>query len=327
MTAKGYQYAITQCDVPLERRATLEAFRAKRETWLEWLDNDEHHAIWTTISAMVWTDVSFRTLTKLTFDDENSSLGNSLVAEALINGHVATQVLAIRRLMDNGSDVMSLRRLIKDVRRHFDLFTRENYVCHDGLPYDFEDVQMKVMKEQVGRGPVWLATSGPEAWSTSQMMHKQFDRLSGIDPSKRNREDRLPIVLIKTVEDWLDESGAGDLAKRSHAYLAHAGTRQSRERIAGLLVTTNKLTDAIRTLARVTEAVSAEILFASGRLNSLMPTPQFDQFENLDKPVMPADGMEKAQQVWETLSDEREQYLESVRADLIHAAMPQTATL
>jgi hypothetical protein len=203
MTAKGYQYAITQCDVPLGRRATLEAFRAKRETWLEWLDNDEHHAIWTTISAMIWTDVSFRTLTKLTVDDENSSLGNSLVAEALINGHVATQVLAIRRLMDNGSDVMSLRRLIKDVRRHFDLFTRENYVCHDGLPYDFEDVQMKV---------------------------------------------------------------------------------------------------------------------------SLMPTAQFDQFENLDKPVMPADGMEKAQQVWEALSDEREQYLESVKADLIRAAMPQTAT-
>ena len=41
-----------------------------------------------------------------------------------------------------------------------------------------------------------------------------------------------------------------------------------------------------------------------------MPTAQFDQFENLDKPVMPADGMENAQQVWEALSDEREQYLE-----------------
>ncbi|WP_187399315.1 hypothetical protein [Bradyrhizobium paxllaeri] len=56
-----------------------------------------------------------------------------------------------------------------------------------------------------------------------------------------------------------------------------------------------------------------------------MPAAQFDQFENLDRPVMPADGMENAQQVWEALSDEREQYLESVRADLIRAAILQKA--
>ncbi len=47
--------------------------------------------------------------------------------EALLNGHVATQVLAIRRLMDNGgSDIISLRRLVKDLQSNFHLFTREN---------------------------------------------------------------------------------------------------------------------------------------------------------------------------------------------------------
>jgi hypothetical protein len=62
MTPFEYRYSIAQCDVPPERRAALEAYRAKRRLWLGWLDNDEHHAIWTAISAMVWTDVSFRTL-------------------------------------------------------------------------------------------------------------------------------------------------------------------------------------------------------------------------------------------------------------------------
>jgi hypothetical protein len=44
--------------VPFERRPKLESYRAKRRVWLTWLDTDEHHAIWTNLSAMAWTDVS-----------------------------------------------------------------------------------------------------------------------------------------------------------------------------------------------------------------------------------------------------------------------------
>jgi hypothetical protein len=42
--------------------APLESFGAKRLARLSWIDTDEHHAIWTVLSSMVWTDVSFRTL-------------------------------------------------------------------------------------------------------------------------------------------------------------------------------------------------------------------------------------------------------------------------
>ncbi len=67
---------------------------------------------------MAWTDVSFKTLTQFAIDDENSALHNTLLTEALLNGHVATQVLAIRRLMDDGNkDIISLRRLV-NVYRH-----------------------------------------------------------------------------------------------------------------------------------------------------------------------------------------------------------------
>jgi hypothetical protein len=68
-----YQYPITQCDVPIERRPALESYRTKRKLWLSWIDKDEHHAIWSVLSWMVWTDVSFRVLSKLA-DDDNSAL-------------------------------------------------------------------------------------------------------------------------------------------------------------------------------------------------------------------------------------------------------------
>jgi hypothetical protein len=51
-------------------------------------------------------------------DKRALELHNTLLTEALIGGHVAMQVLAIRRLVDNrGDDVISLRKLLKDIRR------------------------------------------------------------------------------------------------------------------------------------------------------------------------------------------------------------------
>jgi hypothetical protein len=88
----------------------------------------------------------------------------------------------------------------------------------------------------------------------------------------------------------LTGSGADDLAKWSHAYLAHAGDPRSREAIADLQVTANKITQATRVLARTTEAISARLLDAGGRSSALMPSAQFNQFEKLDRPIMERGG-------------------------------------
>jgi hypothetical protein len=233
---------------------------------------------------MVWTDASFKVLTHFAVNDESNALSNTLLCQALLDGHVTTQVLAIRRLMDDGrNDIVSLRRLVRDLRRNFDLFTRENFVCFDGLPYDYEAVQRKEMMER-GTGAFWGETSGPDAHGTSRMAHEQFDWLAGIRPEDRCREDRLPSSLLTRIEGWLDDSDADELAKWSHAYIAHAGGPESRKRIADLMVTANKITEVIKALGRVTEAISAWLLFAGGRSNSLMPVAQFIRLKSLIQP-------------------------------------------
>jgi hypothetical protein len=304
-----YTYTIAQCDVTPEKRHALESYRDKRRSWLSWIDTDEHHAIWKVLWSMVWTDVSFKVLTNFAVNDENNGLNNSLLAEALLDGHVATQVLAIRRLMDNHN--ISLRRLVKDLRHNFTLFTRENYVCFDGLPYDYEAVQQKAHWKSGFIG-------SDNAHDISRNAHDLFDKLTGIDPAKRSREDRLPMSLLTTIERWLAESGACELAKWSNAYLAHAGDPEGRKRIAELTVTRKKITDAIKPLARVTEAISASLLFIGGR--GLMPFAQFDQFEKLDNPIMQAGGAAEADKLWHQLSDERNRYLDGVEAELISSS-------
>jgi len=320
--ADGYAHALAQCDVPPERRNALESYRGKRRVWLSWISTDEHHAIWSVLSSMVWRDVAFKTLTNFAVGDDANALNNPLVVEALLDGHVATQVLAIRRLVDDGNnDIVSLRRLVKDLRKHWPLFTRENYVCFDGLPYDYEAVRRSWLAD-ARPGFTWRPTSGPEADATSERAHRQFDMLAGIDPANRCREDCLPRALLTTVENWLNDSGADDLAKWSHAYLAHAGGPQSRERIAELRVTTDKITDAIRALARVTEAISAYILCDAGRSGALMPTAQFNPFDKLDNPIMQVDGEAAAYKLWHALGDERDRYLDGVEGELIAGAHP-----
>jgi hypothetical protein len=270
----------------------------------------------------VWRDAAFKALIHFAVANENNGLNNPLLAEALIEGHVATQVLAIRRLVDTRNDVISLRRLINDLKRNFALLTRENCVCYDGLPYDYDAVQQREMIARIrsGSGPYWAERSGPNAHNTSRMMHEQFDQIAGIDPAKRTREDRLPVSLLATIERWLDGSDADGLAKWSHAYLAHAGGPEPRERIAGQLVTANKITGAIAALARVTEGISRWLLFASGRTSSLMPVAQFNPFERLDVQIMATGGLPDAWKVWHRLCDERNHYLDEVNKALIQSS-------
>jgi hypothetical protein len=52
-------------------------------------------------------------------------------------------------------------------------------------------------------------------------------------------------------------------------------------------------------------------------MNSLMPTAQFDQFENLDKPATVND--EPGRVLWNTLANERDKWVNSIRDDLIHS--------
>ena|ERR1700689_231683 len=126
-----YEFPEDRCEV--QDKEALARFRAKRTLWMDWLNGDQHHPIFSMIGSMVWTDVSFRTLAKAGELEPTGALSNPLLAEALVNGHFATQTLAIRRLVDGRTDVVSLVRLLRDIGENIHLFTRENFVALPSL--------------------------------------------------------------------------------------------------------------------------------------------------------------------------------------------------
>jgi hypothetical protein len=100
-----YKYKLAVCDVADKR--TLESYRAKRATWLSWINTDEHHAIWDVLAGMVWTDVSFRSLTQFAIDDENSALHNTLLTGRLSQGLRHAIFLLTKRENCHGSQAAS----------------------------------------------------------------------------------------------------------------------------------------------------------------------------------------------------------------------------
>jgi hypothetical protein len=128
----------------------------------------------------------------------------------------------------------------------------------------------------------------------------------------------MPASTFRTIEAWLSQSGASELEQWSHIYLAHAGGPESRKQLVDFQVTTNRISSTIRNLARVTEVLSAYVLLASGRSHALMPVAQFNPFEGLEVPVMALSQQDSAQQLWDSLSSERDAYLENVQDELIN---------
>jgi hypothetical protein len=322
MPDDGYAYDIDQCDVPIERRSALRRFRERRRLWLSWLHTDEHHAIWPTLHGMVWIDVAFRTLIHVALGNDQSALNNQLLDEALFSGHAATQILAIRRLRERTSrkDRISLRGLLTDLKRHVPLFTRENFVCHDGLPYDYEAAREAWFHKNAGKwgqGGIWTPRGGREDAATSESLHLQFDKLAGIRRDKRTRADCLPRRLLETVEMWLDDSEADALAEWSSSYLAHAGAKEWRERTELITLNSGKITDAIKALARAAQAVSL-FVYRGGRAGAVMPGAPFDQFEKLDNPVIcDRAGQIVAHDHWSLYSAEWDRCVDSVEDELI----------
>jgi hypothetical protein len=87
----------------------------------------------------------------------------------------------------------------------------------------------------------------------------------------------------------------------------------------------DKISEAIKTLVRATEAISAYVLFAGGRLNGLVPVAQFDQFEHLDQPAVQPNQKGEAGAVWDAPSGERDAYAAGVEDELTGRAKAAAA--
>lgn len=307
----NFQYGIEDCDVADKER--LREYREKRAEWLHLLIGDPDHAVWRQVTAMLWNDAVFRVanesrrLSRL--GGYKSSARNWSISQFMDQGFVAMQTLSIRKLMEKAASkparqIVSLRRVLDDIRVHRHMITRENYVAHDGLPYDPEPGERAHMESIIKRGGTrphtqWLPTSGPQAWSVSQMVHERFDKLSGVHRDRRSRSDVISDDVFDKIEAMLTKSGWQDIAEFGNKFIAHAADEHSRSTLLdgqnGFSL--DKLARCHEGICRAAAAICGPILWEGS--SGLLPIPQFNHFDNLEAAWLLPQDIETLSAFWD----------------------------
>ena len=161
---------------------------------------------------------------------------NGMFGELIDRGYVSTQVLDICKITDRSNSdpkkaVISLPRLLDNIRDHRHLLTRENFVSYDGLPYDYaaaHQAHIDSLTPEERAKVRWVATKGPDGWGTSERMHSAFDALSGIATDKRTRTDLIHENVFKTIESWFRAPILQKLRTHRNKFIAHAADERSR---------------------------------------------------------------------------------------------------
>ena len=292
-----YQYPVSECRAG--NRENLETFRGKRQEWLLWMDGSAPHSIWPQIRQMLWDDVLFRTINDLREEATarpTPSVGFNGPALRLFQaGFLATQVMAIRRLTDDRKDVLSLRRLIKEIEKRRKIMTREVYVSHDGLPYDFESVRLA---GHVAHGPGYrcVPPTGPDAWIAASDTHEVFDRLSGIQPRDRSRDDLIRPEWFVRLGDQIKPCDS--VRTFANKFIAHAADPVSRGGLSSeeTNITLERLRQAQKAIYQVASFICGQLL--QGARHSATDIPLFDPLEHLEKSWHLPDQRDLAGDFW-----------------------------
>jgi hypothetical protein len=320
----SYACEAHECDVQDQSR--LIEYRKKRELWLHWygLRKDVPHTIQQQIFSMLFMDLAYRSITQprqAAELDGNLAVRNGLLAHLLDQGYVASQVFAIRRLLDKRSDVISLRRLLNDIHSCRDLITREIYVSYNGAPYDPDSWQQ--LPQEIEHQIWGIDAPGLSQYLASKYRHEAFDQLSGVHASDRQRGDLIREGVFQTLDAWLDNSPVAHFITLSHKFFAHAADMQS---LGALQYSGIKLEDvaaAQRAIIRVERALTDEILFVA-EAREVVPMPPLGLFQKLQFPYCTMDSIAEMDKLWDALTNERNQWRYGISEELA-ANMAPTA--
>jgi hypothetical protein len=180
---------------------------------------------------------------------------------------------------DPSRAVISLPRLIDDMRQNTDLITRENFICYEGISFE------GVTHEKQGID-----------WMHWKRRHEIFDRLSKVSPDKRERTDKIDENVFKSLAQELKISEG--LRTYANKFIAHASDTRNRFKLPEKQrnITLQKLDESYKAIIRVASFIGELILYQ----HSLggVPVPQFNQLENLDKPMVSRDDLRNLSSYW-----------------------------
>ena len=314
MPIPDYQYSVDQCDVPEIRRAVLAEYRAFRRKCLGYLRGDSQSSVMNQVYHLAWQTAVFRTLNEAR-RLEPDRVVNGAMWDLVSEGYANIMTLGIRRLVDDDPRTDSVWNVISHVERRPELLRRENFICFDGLPYDYSKVShTRVRSTDFSSGRVsFVPTSGPEAWGASRLMHEAFDALAGY-PARRRRLDTVQPGIIGALKGKLSHESVRAVKAMADRVVAHAERIEANDVLP--VVTYETIDTALRHVVGAASFLSSHFFYDTA-FGSVVPVPQFNVLEALDQPWVTTENLPALHEHWHGISDAMAEWVSGDDADIL----------
>lgn len=307
---EAYDVEPEDCDAPAD---CVRAFRVLRGQVLDLLMHDVR-SVRAQMSELFWQDAAFRIFNlarRFSERGRETSAVSGLLASYLDTAYVAREVTEVARLLERPGDdpakgVVSLPTVIKLVREGRHLITRDVYVAHGGLPYDYEAAQVADREGLRARG-------GGAGWASpkpamSAIAHRTFDRLSGTAPDRRSRDDKLKPGLLRWLEEHLTCAETTKFRRLRNKVFAHAADSASR----GASWTRDgiSLNDVDQVHRRLLEVAEVLSQLVSGYQIAPIVTASGDVLYGLDRPFLRDENLPDVRELLDEYARTREEWTE-----------------
>jgi hypothetical protein len=238
----------------------------------------------------------------------SSMLNVPIVVHLLNSGYFSSQVLATRRLLDSRKGVISLRRLIDDIRNNRDLITREVYVSFDGTAYAPELPELEIPGLQPAESPF-------SEWNRSRVRQERFDKLSKVLPENRARDNKIHKSVFSKMDHWINSSGASKLITLSHEYLAHAAQQSSISSAIPKGLSFSEV-EGIQKAVVQSMRVIYDIILSSGIYSEVVPMVPLGFFGKVWNGESLIESTTRMNKQWDEMAEERNKWVRDLDNDL-----------
>lgn len=276
------------CDVSIA--GFLQDLQPKLRRWKSIMAGDDPNSVEKQIELLTWNDSIYRSYNEalgIASKRKGSYAPAPSLAEMIHDAFAVRQMMAVRRLLerkakDEKKQVYSVRTVLHEIKENRMLITRENYVCYDGTKYTYDPFHKD-----------WRAAD------TSEVRHLVFDSLSGKTSTNRTRSDLIESDLFDTLETRLEKDRL--LQTYINKYLAHGADPINRTRVDSRQQVTLLYLQKLYKL----------VIWASNTIGKMIDqlvltevaTPNFDQFEGWDNPLIRNTDKVKLTRYWSKRTD------------------------
>ena len=290
-----------------QRKAVCD-LKTKFKQWEEWLVGKDINSIRNQIYSMIWDSAVFQSINeclRYALKNEKDQIElNGVVHRFIAKCFFETQALAIRRILDKRRDVISLFRLVVDIKKHSRLLTRKNILAAHDYAYDYELEKSRLSDEgfkNVTSGTNVVMGQDDRKCCISEGTHKFIDSLAGVDSSKRIPTDIIRGQIFKWLEHRLNLcKEIGDFV---NDFIAHLAMPKNRNyyKPSRSDVTLGQILEAHKIICQTAIFIGGRmgILSEGHGLGDVLACPQFDQFLHFDKAWASEKTIEKLHEFWD----------------------------